>query len=152
MQTLKVPKVHHLLIRTHRLTILVTVLPTATISSVKNEVLSALTSGLHDEQFGEIKDMDQFELCKKQRTGRGEYEMLDATQKIKDAKLNGWEVIYVQWRDSSGVLQPINATDPPIDDDEDASSTLPPPDEVRRDNKGKRKATEVDEEDFFDVE
>ena len=47
-----------------------------------------------------------------------------------------------------GQLQPIDATDPPIDDDEEPQG-MPPPPPVDVKGKGKRKAEDDEDDDLF---
>ncbi|KAL0576174.1 hypothetical protein V5O48_005815 [Marasmius crinis-equi] len=150
MQVRPPPKIYQLMVRTHKLTISVTVPPTATIASVKEEVFSALTSDTMQNAEMEIpiptvEGVDGFELSKpkrgKDRTAPPSgYEVLESSSKIKDAKITGWETLYIQFRGPSGDLLPVEAVDPPIEDDEDMPPP-PPSDAMESDvRKGKRKA------------
>ncbi|KAG7097481.1 hypothetical protein E1B28_004823 [Marasmius oreades] len=153
MQVRNPPRVYQLMVRIRKLTIFVTVPPTTTIASVKEEVLSALTSdinqnaGMTDTEvpIPKVETIEEFELSKpirgKDRTASpSHYEMLESSTKLKDARMHGWEVLYIQLRSPSGDLLPVEATDPPIEDDEEMP-VPPPPEAMESDvRKGKRKA------------
>ncbi|KAJ8087141.1 hypothetical protein PM082_005969 [Marasmius tenuissimus] len=152
MQARGPPKIYQLLVRTQKLTIFVTAQPTDTIASVKEEVLSALSSDANqkadmEDPVPSVQTVDDFELSKpirgKDRNAPPSgYELLKSTTKIKDAKLVGWETLYIQFRDPSGELVPVEAVDPPIEDDDDEGMPPPPPPDAMESDvrKGKRKA------------
>ncbi|KAF9266167.1 hypothetical protein L218DRAFT_1075155 [Marasmius fiardii PR-910] len=149
MQVRNPPKIYQLLVRIRKLTICVTVAPTATIASVKEEILSALTSDANqnaemEDPVPRVETVEDFELSKpikgKDRLASpANYELLEPSTKVKDAKLHGWEVLYIQIRSPSGDLLPVEAADPPIEDED---MPPPPPSEVTESEvrKGKRKA------------
>ncbi|KAJ4472812.1 hypothetical protein C8J55DRAFT_519698 [Lentinula edodes] len=150
------PKIFQILIRTHQTTLFFTVPPSTTIGFLKEQTLSALNSGLNEEEdIPPVKEVGDFELCRcrvikgKDRNAdvQREYDILDEPEStIKGIKLANWEVLYLQFKDEEGQPLQIVAFDPPIDDEEDVEpqSTVPSSPPV---NKGKRKATVYDEED-----
>lgn len=101
------PKVYQILVRSHRLTIFLTLAPTGTIASLKNEVLSALTSegNQTEEEVPQVTSVDEFEICKAVKASKGaastEYEVLDGKQFIRDCRLANWDIVFLQFRDSS---------------------------------------------------
>ncbi|KAJ7462065.1 hypothetical protein FB451DRAFT_1267685 [Mycena latifolia] len=142
------PKIFQILVKTHKLTILTTVLPTITVGALKAEVLSALASDVNQgADVPLISNARDFELCKgtKER-GKltGEYTPLDDPKlQIKDAGVVNWEPLFVQFRDpDSGDLLPVVFV--PFEDDEDEvsqqfSAPAPAPVEAST-SRGKRKA------------
>jgi len=150
------PKVHYLLLRTHKLALLLTLLPNATIAKVKEEALSALASDVnqaHAELDGtpSVSSVDDFELCRVARDGgrRGmlpTYEILDARRSLRDYGFTSWETLFFQFKSEEGELFPVTAILPTIDDEEvevqqpsgDMMSDDASP--IHTTSKGKRKA------------
>jgi len=137
------PKVLSLTIKTHKLSIIVTAAQVTSISTLKEEVLSALTS--HPDKLLDdvptVNSIEDFELCralKEKGKPTGAYEVLSPAQKVKDDLVN-WDTVYIQFRDDSGELQPVEVTLPALIDDEDE---LPPPIPESVVKKGKRKAAD----------
>ncbi|KAJ7102651.1 hypothetical protein C8R43DRAFT_907124 [Mycena crocata] len=97
-------KVFQVLIKTHKLTVLTTVVPTITVAALKDDVLSALSSDVNTvEGVPPITSADDFELCKgvkAQGKLTGEFQPLnDLTQSIKEAGVTNYEALFVQFRD-----------------------------------------------------
>ncbi|KAJ7628098.1 hypothetical protein B0H17DRAFT_1110194 [Mycena rosella] len=143
------PKIFQILVKTHKLTILTTVLPTITVAALKTEVLSALAADVNqDADVPTVASVRDFELCKGTKDrGKltGEYTTLtDPKLALKDAGVASWEPLFVQFRDpASGDLLPVVFV--PFQDDEDEVSQqftpapAPPPVETST-SRGKRKA------------
>lgn len=175
------PKIYLLQVKTHKLSIHLTLPPTATLAKLKQEVYDALTSSVvkpvtrfkdsnsMDEDIDEpirymdtglpateadvvphVMSLEDFELCKSiKEKGRmtGEFRVIDANgTELKQSGLSGWEVLFIQFRDSkSGLLMPAQFTLPPIDDDEEdtvASQRLSVSGGTSSVSLGKRKARE----------
>jgi len=142
------PKTYQILVKTHKLTILLTTSPTATVASLKAEALSALRSDVNQvEGVPKVTDEGDFEISraiKERGKHTVEYEVLDESRKIKDALTKGWEVLFLQFRDSSGNLLPVDVTQPSLlDEEEEPPRTRPMPVPSLGEtstNKGKRKA------------
>ncbi|KAJ3788901.1 hypothetical protein GGU10DRAFT_344924 [Lentinula aff. detonsa] len=142
-------KIYQILVRTHKTTLFFTVPPSTTIKYLKEQVFSALNSGLSEEEgIPIIKNVEDFDLCrcrvikgKDQKT----YDVLEQTEStIKEIKLTNWEVLYIQFKDEEGQSLEIMATDPPIDDDEESKPLHSSPTIDK--GKGKRRAIEDDDE------
>ncbi|KAJ7098656.1 hypothetical protein B0H15DRAFT_821749 [Mycena belliarum] len=142
------PKIFQILVKTHKLTILITVLPTITVGALKTEIFSALASDVNQgADVPPVSSVGDFELCKgSKERGKltGEYTPLDnPKQALKDAGVVNWEPLFVQFRDpDSGELLPVVFI--PFEDDEDEvsqqfSAPAPPPAEAST-SRGKRKA------------
>jgi hypothetical protein len=103
------PKVFCLSVRTHKLSIMITVPQEEAIAKLKEEVLSALTAlYLHGDRVPQVpaaKTVDDFELCravKEKGKPTGKYELLDhASGRVKDHLVN-WDSVYIRFRDESG--------------------------------------------------
>lgn len=99
------PKIYHLLLKTHTLTILITTQPNTTIASLKSEALSALKADVNQtEDVPTVSDEGDFEISRavKGKGGQtGQYEVLEETQTVKGS-LTPWENVFLQFRDSSG--------------------------------------------------
>ncbi|PFH50147.1 hypothetical protein AMATHDRAFT_4230 [Amanita thiersii Skay4041] len=157
------PKIHQLLLKTHKLTIFLTLPPTTAIAEVKDEALSALTSEVHKthtdiDGIPMVTSPDQFELCRVARErdqnrraagmGMQSYEVLDTRKTLRDYGFPSWEVLFFQFK-REGELLPVTVTLPSVEDDEiDVQPAQPPlpalipddPPPTTRVNKGKRKA------------
>jgi len=137
------PKVLCLSVRTHKLSIAITSPQEETISKLKEEVISALNAlYLHGDRVPQVpiaKTVDDFELCravKEKGKPTGDYELLNASGKVKD-HLGNWDSIYIQFRDESGDLQPVEVEVPLlVEDDEEEQAP------VASSTKGKRKTPE----------
>ncbi|KAI0082526.1 hypothetical protein K474DRAFT_1655316 [Panus rudis PR-1116 ss-1] len=145
-------KVYTLTLKTHKLTVFVTVPNGTLIKALKADVLSALNdpafttdtdllpseADLHDPewQVPQVTSTDEFELCRAvKEKGRptGKYSVLDENSTVKSSLVN-WESVFVQFKDEEGALLPIKVSIPSLDDEEE--------EEVRptAQSKGKRKA------------
>ncbi|KAF8632308.1 hypothetical protein AX15_001932 [Amanita polypyramis BW_CC] len=158
------PKIHQLSLRTHKLTIFLTLPPNTTIAEVKKEALSAFASDVNQvhaeiDETPSISSVDDFELCRVARekdraTGMGpSYELLDTRRSLRDYGFTSWETLFFQFKSEDGELLPVTATIPSVDD-EDVDVHQPPADAMSDDtpsvhttNKGKRKARSDDESD-----
>lgn len=96
------------MVKTHQVTIFLTVPQSATIALLKDEALSALTSRVatEDDSFPHVQSTSDFELAravKEKEKGRSgvTYETLDVDKAIRGL-LTNWEVLYVQFRDEDG--------------------------------------------------
>lgn len=121
------PKAYQLVLKTHKLTIFLTVHQSSTIADLKEEALSALTStvllssapgedDMMDEGNGNtevprVQSTEDFELCRAVKDkGRSNaassavsYEILDPSTPIKGL-LSNWETLCVQFRDEDGMF------------------------------------------------
>ncbi|KAJ7571803.1 hypothetical protein C8J56DRAFT_997842 [Mycena floridula] len=113
------PTVYQLCIKSHKLSVVLTVLPRTTIASVKDEVLEALTSDANQSELDvpKVESTDDFEISRSTKTEK--YEVLDTDLHLKDCHFTGWETLYLQFRDSSGELLPVTFTEPALDDEND---------------------------------
>ncbi|TFK43909.1 hypothetical protein BDQ12DRAFT_200511 [Crucibulum laeve] len=169
------PKIYQIQLKTHKLTVCLTVPPTTSIDSLKSDVLDALTSDVvhpegvldsmpDDDDLGipppesdgipRISSVKDFELVKAHKDrGRstGAYETLDPAKQVRDYGFGAWEVLFVQFRDpDTGTLLPVTYVLPSIEDeDEEMQSVAPSEGDAYStpvsNNKGKRKVAEVDE-------
>ncbi|KAK7696189.1 hypothetical protein QCA50_000840 [Cerrena zonata] len=148
------PKTFILTVKTHKLTILVTLPATSTVNSLKEEVLSGLNASSSFNQHEDpllmpmdvdendtewevptIQSVDDFELAKAvKEKGRhnGNYETLDSTSSLKSSLLN-WDSVFLQFKDQQGKLEPVKVSLPSLDDDDEEE-------EIPVSSKGKRKA------------
>ncbi|TCD63964.1 hypothetical protein EIP91_004733 [Steccherinum ochraceum] len=160
------PKTYILPVKTHKLTFFITAAQTASIASLKAEVLSALTAPVLLQPAPEFPDAlamdvdnaewtvprvqseDEFELCRGFRDkGRftGRYERLIGDGTVKTSLVN-WETLFVQFRDvESGTFHPVKVEFPKLLEDDE--NEVPAPPEPREEDegmsavrKGKRKA------------
>jgi hypothetical protein len=93
-----------LLLKSHKLTI---VLPTpliATLPDIKSNALSAL------KQFSDVEaragvpvveDEDAFQICRKNKKD-SEYLLLEGKKTAKEMGLGNWEILYLRFRDADG--------------------------------------------------
>ncbi|KAI9000716.1 hypothetical protein BD414DRAFT_472529 [Trametes punicea] len=144
------PKNFILLLKTHKLTVFITLPSTSTVADVKAEALSALTSGVlenpepnpaaMDEDSEEwvvpkVSSVDDFELArmaKAQGRPTGRYEKLEPSAQLKSVVAN-WDPIFIQFKDPNGALLPVKVSIPPINPEEYEDPST---------QKGKRKAEE----------
>ncbi|KAJ8588915.1 hypothetical protein M405DRAFT_768377 [Rhizopogon salebrosus TDB-379] len=127
------PKSYQILVKTHQVTVFLTVPQSATIAVLKDEALSALSSRVatEDENFPHVSSTDDFELARKEKSRSGViYDALEPEKNIRGLLAN-WEVLYFQFRDEESNLMPVDVSQPALVDDEEEE---PPA------NKGKRKA------------
>ncbi|KAH7916791.1 hypothetical protein BJ138DRAFT_1121597 [Hygrophoropsis aurantiaca] len=117
------PKAYQILIKTHQLTIFLTVPQSATIASLKDEVLSALSSDVNEiEDLPPVSSSEEFELCravKDKERASVQYATMNGSLPVKGV-LSNWEVVYLQFRDEAGNLLPVEVSQPSLlDDDEE---------------------------------
>jgi len=105
-------KAHHIYVKSHKLSILLSgFAPATSIGELKLETLSALKSDVAPEaldvmameppEFDVETDQD-FELCravKEKGKPTGAFEVLRASMTIRDAGLSAWETLFLQFRD-----------------------------------------------------
>lgn len=105
-------KAHHIHVKSHKLSILLSGFPPATsIRELKKETLSALKSDVAPEALDvmameppelDVETDQDFELCravKEKGKPTGAFEVLDASITIRDAGLAGWETLFLQFRE-----------------------------------------------------
>ncbi|TFK90860.1 hypothetical protein K466DRAFT_583323 [Polyporus arcularius HHB13444] len=147
------PKVFILLLKTHKLTVLITAPSTSTVEDVKTEALDALTSSVlaapnpHPEseyamdedpsewEVSKVSSKGDFELAraiKEKQRPTGRYETLDTKAQLKNVLAN-WEPVFIQFKDSNGALLPVKVSLPSVNDEEQELSPSAA-------SKGKRKA------------
>ncbi|KAM5534791.1 hypothetical protein V8D89_011507 [Ganoderma adspersum] len=148
------PKIFILLIKTHKLTVLINVPSTSTVDDIKAEVFDALQSGVvnapvqpaetamdvddEDElewEVPQVETTEDFELARQvKEKGRptGRYEQLEVKAQLKNVLAN-WDPVFVQFRDANGGLLPVKVSIPSVsgEEEEPALSAV---------RKGKRKA------------
>ena len=99
------PKVHQLQLRTHKLSIFLTVLPSTTLEAIKADALSALASDVNQvESIPKVKSEDDFEVCravKDKGKVTGAYEVMDVSKQVREYNLAGWDTLYLQFRDAA---------------------------------------------------
>ncbi|GLB34211.1 hypothetical protein LshimejAT787_0110950 [Lyophyllum shimeji] len=141
------PKIHQIQMRTHQLSIMLTVPPSTTIESLKAEALSALTSPVLGDEHADIPKVEtdnDFELCravKARGKPTGEYEVLETFREIREYSLAAYDSLYLQFRDSSGNLLPVTVTTPSVGDEEGPPYDVPEVESPASSiSKGKRKA------------
>ncbi|KAF8505918.1 hypothetical protein F5888DRAFT_484729 [Russula emetica] len=123
------PKIFQVLVKTHKLTVFLALPCGTTISVVKEQVLSAFLDdvfkAIHD--VPQISGLDDFVLSR-EVTERGKdttsYEVLTDDQVLKNV-VGNWAVLFVQFKDDSGRIQPVEVTIPSLVDDEDEVSGTP---------------------------
>jgi len=122
------PKIFQVLVKTHKLTIFLTLPNETAISVVKEQVLSAFL----DDVFKDIRDvprvagLDDFVLSREviERGQHTSFEVLTNDQLLRDV-VGNWAVLFVQFKDDSDRLQPVEVTIPSLTDDEDEISGTP---------------------------
>jgi len=141
MQHPRIPRIHHVQLRSHKMSIMLEGLsPLTKISHLKTEALAALKSevaagsldaGAFDPPEIDVQTEDDFEIYRAVRDkGRptGEYEPLDYTKNLREAGMAGWEYLYIRFRDrETGELHDVTYYPPPLNDDymEDQPSAAP---------------------------
>ncbi|KAI9467169.1 hypothetical protein BJY52DRAFT_1162663 [Lactarius psammicola] len=120
------PKVFQVLVKTHKLTIFLSLPNVTPISAVKEQVLSAFSDDVFKGIRGvpSIRNADDFVLSREvMERGRGtaSYEVLTDDQLLRDI-VGDWAVLFIQFKDESGEIQPVEVTIPSLaEDDEDVS-------------------------------
>ncbi|KAJ3487983.1 hypothetical protein NLI96_g3159 [Meripilus lineatus] len=158
------PKNYVLLLKTHKLTVLLNAPQTSTVASLKADALSALQAPVlsnpippseldeslmdvdrpdSDEwKVPSVQDLNSFELCralKERNRPTGNYEMLNDKATIKESLVN-WEHVFVRFRDENGELQPVKVLQPALVEEDDEEEQYAQALAAAR--KGKRKAAE----------
>ncbi|KAG2013029.1 hypothetical protein CC2G_009966 [Coprinopsis cinerea AmutBmut pab1-1] len=157
------PKVHQLLLKTHKLTIaLAGVTPNTTISQVKKEALEALRADVSEDllisispspsNLLKLESHNDFNLCRQDKEkGKptGTYTVLDPGRQLREHGLASWETLFIQFiNPETRAALPVTVTLPAIDDDEESVAEPPPPvtPAATDKGKGKRRAEFSDEE------
>lgn len=99
-------KNYPILVKTHKLTIFLDVLPSKTVKSLKEEVLGALTSKVNaSDDVPRVSSVKDFELCVevkgKGRQSTGEYKLLDAKDVVKNVA-EAWQFMFLRFKDDDG--------------------------------------------------
>jgi len=95
---------------------------------VKEHVLSAfsddVSKGIRD--VPNIVDLDDFVLSREviERRQSASYEVLTNDQLLRDV-VGNWAVLFIQFKDDSGRIQPVQVTIPSLTDDDDEMSGTP---------------------------
>jgi len=144
-------------VKTHKLTVFLALPNETAISVVKEQVLSAFL----DDVFNGLRDVPKItgsgdfvlsRAIKERGRSAPSYETLTDDQLLRDV-VNNWAVLFVQFKDASGRVKPVEVTIPSLtDDDEEVPGTpsagfdlamdtdeIPEESSVR---KGKRKAVD----------
>jgi hypothetical protein len=99
------PKLFQVLVKTHKLTIFLTLPNVTAISTVKEQVISAFSDDVFKGIRGvpKIRDMDDFVLSREvMERGRGSsFEVLTDDQLLRDI-VGDWAVLFVQFKNESG--------------------------------------------------
>ncbi|KAH9060982.1 hypothetical protein EDB87DRAFT_522607 [Lactarius vividus] len=121
------PKVFQVLVKTHKLTIFLSLPNVTPISTVKEQVLSAFSDDIFKGIRGvpSILNVDDFVLSREVvERGRAtaSYEVLTNDQLLRDT-VGDWAVLFIQFKNESGEIQPVEVTIPSLaeDDDDDVS-------------------------------
>jgi hypothetical protein len=108
------PKIFQLLIKTHKLTVFLTFPNTTLISTVKEDVLSALQADVAQGlEVPILSGTDDFELShevkeKNRRQGASRFQVLLPDQVLKNV-VNNWEVLFVRFKTESGRSNIVSA-------------------------------------------
>ncbi|KZP21548.1 hypothetical protein FIBSPDRAFT_503321 [Athelia psychrophila] len=143
------PRIYQLLVKTHTLTIIITAEPKSTIASLKLDVLSALKADVNQvDDVPAIESEEDFEISQfpkaRGKQGVQTYEVLRESATVAETCAN-WEVLFLQFRDASGKLMPVQVTQPSLFDEEEEEAPRTrgmPASDAPSGNKGKRKAPE----------
>jgi len=111
-----------IIVKTHKLSILIQVPHNSTLAPLKSSVLSAL------EQFAESDSPDladipkvshegEFELVKSEGAGNVRYVEVDGKKTMKEQRIATWTTLFIRFRDDSGNLQDVVVQEPSIDDE-----------------------------------
>ncbi|KAI0254862.1 hypothetical protein BJV78DRAFT_1152130 [Lactifluus subvellereus] len=116
-------RIFQVLVKTHTLTIFLALPNETTILVVKEQVLSAFKddvfNGIHN--VPRILSLDDFVLSrevKERANGTTSYEALTNDQLLRDV-VGNWAVLFMQFKDGSGKIQPVEVTVPSLTDDDD---------------------------------
>jgi len=116
------------LVKTHKLTIFLSLPNVTAISAVKEQVLSAFSDDVFKGIRGvpSIRDADDFVLSREvMERGRStaSYEVLTDDQLLRDI-VGDWAVLFIQFKDESGEIQPVEVTIPSLAEDDDDVSGM----------------------------
>jgi len=116
------------LVKTHKSTIFLSLPNVTAISAVKEQVLSAFSDDVFKGIRGVpiILDVDDFVLSREvMERGRGtsSYEVLTDGQLLRDV-VSDWAVLFIQFKNESGEIQPVEVTIPSLAEDDDEVSGL----------------------------
>ncbi|KAH9049630.1 hypothetical protein EDB84DRAFT_1452358 [Lactarius hengduanensis] len=122
------PKVFQVLVKTHKLTIFLSLPNVTPISTVKEQVLSAFSDDVFKGIRGlpSILDAEDFVLSREVvERGRAtaSYEVLTDDQLLRDA-VGDWAVLFIQFKNESGEIQPVEVTIPSLAEDDDDVSGM----------------------------
>ncbi|KAI0307019.1 hypothetical protein B0F90DRAFT_1684426, partial [Multifurca ochricompacta] len=113
------PKIFQVLVKTHKLTVFLALPNETAISVVKEQVLSAFS----DDVLRGIHDLPNICSLEISRKGISSYEVLTDDQLLRDVAGN-WTILFIQFKDASGQIQPVEVIIPSLtDDDEDVSGS-----------------------------
>ena len=93
-----------ILLKTHKTTIFLEAPASKTISSLKEDALSALTSRVVEgEDIPRVQDVADFEICreKKEQGKAPKYELLDGTMLVQKVT-SAWESLYIRFKGDDG--------------------------------------------------
>ncbi|EJU06316.1 hypothetical protein DACRYDRAFT_103263 [Dacryopinax primogenitus] len=105
----KLPQIH-LMVKTHKHTLALTLVPTQTIQDLKAQAIDALSqfsSSPEDEKeagFPLRPELGDFEVM---RRNGDEYDVLEEKETAMGLRLMAWDRLYLAWRDSKGKLLPV---------------------------------------------
>ncbi|KAA1466613.1 hypothetical protein DENSPDRAFT_831474 [Dentipellis sp. KUC8613] len=141
------PKIFQILVKTHKVTVFLSLPNTTPIATVKDETLSALSADVAQGlDFPSVSSTDDFVISKEVKENKrptGKYQQLDDDQLLKDVASN-WEVLFVQFKDPSGSILPVTVSIPSLTDDgeeePEADNGMDVDVPTETDRKGKRKA------------
>jgi len=116
------------LIKTHKLTIFLSLPNVTAISAVKEQVISAFSDDVFKGIRGvpTIRNADDFVLSREVvERGRGtaSHEVLTDDQFLRDV-VGDWAVLFIQFKNESGEIQPVDVTIPSLADDDDDVSGM----------------------------
>jgi len=134
------PKIFQILVKTHKLTVFLSLPNTATFSEVKKEVMDALLDDVAESlKVPKPTNLDEFAIAVDK--GSSTFKTVDDGARLVDTVRN-WDRVYIQFKDEDGELLPVTVTLPSFEDEEDETGAMnidiPGESEVKR---GKRKAT-----------
>ncbi|KAI0268100.1 hypothetical protein BC834DRAFT_676416 [Gloeopeniophorella convolvens] len=123
------PKTFQVLVKTHKLTVFLALPNDTPISSVKEQVLSAFSDDVFKNVRGvpPIVNLGDFVLSrevKQKSSDSTSYEVLEDDQLLRDVTAN-WAILYIQFRDEYGEIQPVQVTIPSITEDDDDMPVSP---------------------------
>lgn len=113
---------YQLLVKTHRLTVVIGVPVSTELHKVKEEILSALNQFEDDEpDVPKVSSTGDFEICRRNNTTQ-KYELVptageSGNKTVKEVGLKAWERLFLRFRDGSG-LSDVQVELPPLVEDE----------------------------------